>query len=196
MYLIRYLDDFVVCFQFRADAVRFREVLEKRLQEFLLRLEPTKTKLVEFGRFAAREAKKRGRRKETISFLGFTHFCTVNQKGNFMVGRKTEKSRQRRCIGNLSKMMQIDRHKPLGEQSKGINQILQGYYAYYGMGGNIGSLHRIYRFAESYWRKMLSSRSQRGNITWEKFLNIKKSFPLRCPRLYIPFTRMKSLAIL
>ena len=150
IYLIRYLDDFVVCFQFRADVVRFREVLKKRLQKFSHRLEPTKTKLVEFGRFATRHAKERGKRMETISFLGFTHFCTISQKGNFMVGRKTEKSRQRRCIGNLSKIMQIDRHKPLGEQAKGINQILQGYYAYYGMGGNIMSLHRIYRFTERY----------------------------------------------
>src|SRR4030067_1353884 len=121
-------------FQFRADAGRFREVLEERLQKFSLRLEPTKTKLVEFGRFAARQAKERGKRMETISFLGFTHFCTINQKGNFMVGRKTEKSTQRRCIDKLSKLMQIDRHKPLGEQAQGIKQSLQGYYAYYGMG--------------------------------------------------------------
>jgi len=148
------------------------------------------------GRFAARQAKERGKRLETISFLGFTHFCTINQKGNFMVGRKTEKSRQRRCIEKLSKIMQIDRHKPLGEQAKGINQILQGYYAYYGMGANIISLHRIYRFAERYWRKMLTSRSQRGNIIWEKFQKIKESFPLRCPRLYIPFARMQFLAVL
>ena len=174
VYLIRYLDDFVVCFQYRADALRFREVLEGRLQKFLLSLEPTKTKLVEFGRFATRHAKERGKRMETISFLGFTHFCTTNQKGNFMVGRKTEKSRQRRCFDNLSKMMQFDRHKPLGEQAQGINQILQGYYAYYGMGGNLISLQRIYRFAERYWRKMLSSRSQRGRITWEVFHKIKE----------------------
>ena len=113
-----------------------------------------------------------------------------------MVGRKTEKSRQRRCIDNLSKLMQIDRHKPLGEQAKGIKQILQGYYAYYGMGGNVISLQRIYRFAERYWHKMLSSRSQLGNIIWETFHKIKKSFPLRRPKLYIPFARMQSLAVL
>jgi RNA-directed DNA polymerase len=92
--------------------------------------------------------------------------------------------------------MQIDRHKPLGEQAKGINQILQGYYAYYGMGGIIMSFHRIYRFAERYWLKMLSSRSQRGNIIWETFHKNKKSFPLRRPRLYIPFAKMQTLAVL
>lgn len=196
IYLIRYLDDFIVCFQFGADAVGFREALGKRLQKFSLRLEPTKTKLVEFGRFATRHAKERGKRMETVSFLGFTHFCTINQKGNCRVGRKTEKSRQRRCIGNLSKIMQIDRHKPLGEQAKGINRILRGYYAYYGMGGNSMSLHRIYRFAERYWRRMLSSRSQRGNIVWETFHMIRESFPLRRPRLYIPFAKMQTLAVL
>jgi len=196
VYLIRYLDDFVVCFQYRADAQRFREALEKRLQKFSLMLEPTKTRLVEFGRFAARQAKERGRRMETVCFLGFAHFCTTNRKGNFMVGRKTEKTRQRRCIVNLSRTMQFDRHRPLGEQAKGINQILQGYYAYYGMGGNLMSLHRIYRFAGRYWRKMLSSRSQRGSITWEVFQKIKESFPLRRPRLYVPFSSMQSLAVL
>jgi len=196
VYLIRYLDDFVVCFQYRADALRFREALEKRLQKFSLMLEPTKTRLVEFGRFAARHSKERGRRMETVCFLGFAHFCTTNRKGNFMVGRKTEKIRQRRCIVNLSRTMQFDRHRPLGEQAKGINQILQGYYAYYGMGGNLMSLHRIYRFAGRYWRKMLSSRSQRGNITWEVFQKIKESFPLRRPRLYVPFSSMQSLAVL
>ena len=92
--------------------------------------------------------------------------------------------------------MQIDRHKPLGEQVKGINQILQGYYAYYGMGGNSLSLHGIYRFAERYWRKMLSSRSQRGKIVWETFHKIRKSFPLRRPRLYIPFAKMQTFAVL
>jgi len=196
VYLIRYLDDFVVCFQYCADALRFREALEKRLQKFSLMLEPTKTRLVEFGRFAARHSKERGRRMETVCFLGFAHFCTTNRKGNFMVGRKTEKTRQRRCIVNLSRTMQFDRHRPLGEQAKGINQILQGYYAYYGMGGNLMSLHRIYRFAGRYWRKMLSSRSQRGSITWEVFQKIKESFPLRRPRLYVPFSSMQSLAVL
>ena len=90
----------------------------------------------------------------------------------------------------------LERHKPLGEQVQRINQIPQGHYADYGMGGNFGSLRRIYRFAERYWRKMLSSLSQRGNINWETFQKIKQSFSLRFPRRYIPFARMSSLAIL
>ncbi len=195
-YLIRYLDDFVVCFQYQKDALSFKEVLKKRLRRFSLEIQPAKTKLVDFGRFAHKWAKKRNRKLQTVYFLGFTHFCTRNRAGNFTVGKKTERSRQKRSIQKLSKVMQIIRHKPLEEQSIEINQILQGYYAYYGMGGNINALNRIYRFTEYYWRKMLSSRSQRGKVTWEKFQKIKESFPLRKPRLYIPYVRMKSLAVL
>ncbi len=196
VYLIRYLDDFVVCFQYRRDALRFQRSLVKRLGKFSLKLEETKTKLVEFGRFATREAKKRGRKQETVYFLGLTHFCTRNRKGNFMVGRKTEKNRHKRCVSNLSRVMQIVRHRSLQEQALEINQVLQGVYAYYGMGGNLQSLQRLYRFTKRYWRRMLNSRSQRSNITWGKFQKIEETFPLRRPRLYIPYDRMKSLAVL
>src|SRR5437867_11690992 len=83
-YLVRYIDDFVLCFQYRADALRVQKALCQRLRKFGLTLEPTKTKLVEFGRFAQRHASKRGRnRPRTIYFLGFTLYCTRNRKGNF-----------------------------------------------------------------------------------------------------------------
>ena len=98
-YLVRYIDDFVVCFQYRADALRMQDALRKRLGKFGLALEPEKTKLVEFGRFAQRDACKRGRKRpETIYFLGFTLYCTQNQKGNFKVGLRTEKSRLQRSF--------------------------------------------------------------------------------------------------
>jgi len=92
--MVRYIDDFVLCFQFRSDALRAQEALAKRLRKFSLNLEPTKTKLVEFGRFAHLHASKRGRKRpETIYFLGFTLYCTRNLKGNFGIGMRTEKSR-------------------------------------------------------------------------------------------------------
>jgi RNA-directed DNA polymerase len=98
-YLVRYIDDFVVCFQYREDALRVQDALRKRLGRFGLTLEPTKTKLVEFGRFAQRHASRHGRKRpETIYFLGFTLYCTRNQKDNFKVGMRTEKSRLRRSV--------------------------------------------------------------------------------------------------
>ena len=86
-YLVRYLDDFVVCFQYRSDAENVYRSLGNRLGKFGLELQPSKTKLVEFGRFAARDSKRHGRKLETVTFLGFTHYCTRNRAGNFQVGQ-------------------------------------------------------------------------------------------------------------
>jgi hypothetical protein len=85
------------------------------------------------------------------------------------VGRKTEKARIARCLAKLTRVMGIVRHRRLAEQAAEINQILRGHYAYYGMGGNLRSLHRLHRACERCWRRILSSRSQRGKLTWEKF---------------------------
>ena len=195
-YLIRYIDDFVVCFQYRADAIKFREVLEKRLAKFSLQLEPNKTRLVEFGRFSSKHAKERDKKMETIYFLGFTHFCTRNRKGNFMVGRKTEKSRLKRSIKKITDKMREIRHWAIKEQAIKINEMLRGHYNYYGMGGNLRSLLKIYYKAEKFWRKMLSSRSWKGYVNWDKFKEIKKTFPILRPKIRIPFERMKSFAML
>ena len=195
-YLIRYLDDFLICFQYPADAERVYAVLPKRLGKFGLQLEPSKTKMVAFGRFAARDIKLQGTKMEGIDFLGFTHFCTRNRKGNFQVGRKTAKKRQARSMANLRRLMGIVRHRPLREQASEINQVLRGHYSYYGLGGNFRQIQRLYRFCEWYWRRMLCSRSQRGNVNWEKFQRIKAANPLRAPRLYVPYSRMQALAVL
>src|ERR1700747_2847104 len=162
-YLVRYIDDFVLCFQYREDAVRVQEVLRKRLGKFGLTLEPRKTKLVEFGRFAQKYASKRGRKRpETIYFLGFTLYCTRNRKGNFRVGLRTEKSRLRRSLMRLQDQMRRMRHLSILEQTDCLNQMLRGHYAYYGIAGNIRALQRVHRAVERYWRKMLSSRSWQG----------------------------------
>ena len=111
-----------------------------RLGKFGLTLEPTKTKLVEFGRFAQRHAGKRGRnRPETIYFLGLTLYCTQNRKGNFKVGMRTEKSRLRRSLVSLQADAGI-RHHTISDQVGEINAVLRGHYAYYGVAGNIPAL--------------------------------------------------------
>src|SRR5690349_10502305 len=153
-YLVRYIDDFVVCFQYRDDALRLQDALGKRLGKFGLALEPTKTKLVEFGRFAQRHAGKHGRKRpETIYFLGFTLYCTRNRKGNFKVGMRTEKSRLRRSLMSLQEKMRQIRHLTIGQQVDELNDALRGHYAYYGVAGNIRALQRVYRNVERYWRK-------------------------------------------
>ena len=196
-YMIRYLDDFVVCFQYRADALRFQDVLHRRLAKFKLTLEPSKTKLVEFGRFASKHAPKRGRRRpETIYFVGFTLYCTRNQGGGFKVGISTEKSRIQRSLGKFQDLMRRMRHLPVREQAVNLNQLLRGHYAYFGVAGNFRAVHRVHRSVERYWRKMLSSRSRKGKITWDVFHQIKTRYPLQRPRLYLPYRELQALAVL
>src|SRR5262249_57545323 len=135
-YLVRYIDDFVLCFQYRADALRVQDALRHRLGKFGLTLEPTKTKLVEFGRFASRWASKRGRKRpETIYFLGFTLYCTRNLKGNFRIGMRTEKSRLRRSLMSLQDLLRRIRHWSVRDQVTPLNTPLSGHYAYYAIPG-------------------------------------------------------------
>jgi len=196
-YRVRYIDDFVLCFQYRADALRVQNALRKRLGRFGLTLEPTKTKLVEFGRLAQKYANQRGRKRpETIYFLGFTLYCTHNQKGNFRVGLRTEKSRLRRALMRLQDQMRRMRHEPIREQADYLNQMLRGHYAYYGIAGNIRSLQKVYRAVERYWRNMLSSRSWKGEVWWTQFQQIKGRFPLLRPKLYLPYTGLQAIAAL
>ena len=195
-YLVRYIDDFVICFQFREDAERVQTVLSKRLNKFALALEPSKTKLVKFGRFAQREARVQGKRTETFSFLGFTHYGTCNRKGNYKVGRKTEKSRLRRTMANLRELMRDMRHWSLKDQVCRLNQSLRGHYAYYGLAGNWRSLHRVYRFVERYWHEMLCSRSWAATLTWEVFHRLRDLFPLQRPTIYLTYGQMQACAVL
>jgi len=196
-YLVRYIDDFVVCFQYREDAIRFQDVLRRRLGKFSLVLEPTKTKLVEFGRFAVRHACKRGRKRpETIYFLGFTLYCTHNRKGNFKVGFRTEKSRLRRSMASLSDLMRRIRHLPVRVQAANLNRGLLGHYGYYGIAGNFSALEKVHRFVERYWRMMLNSRSREGSVTWDVFHNIKERYPLRRPSLKLSYVEFQSFAVL
>jgi RNA-directed DNA polymerase len=196
-YLVRYIDDFVLCFQFREDALRVQDMLRKRLEKFGLTLEATKTKLVEFGRFAQKWAGKRGRKRPaTIYFLGFTLYCTCNRKGNFRVGFRTEKTRLRRALARLQDQMRRMRHEPLREQVDHLNQMLRGHYAYYGIAGNLRTLRKVHRAVEYYWRKMLSSRSWKGQVWWEKFQRIKERFPLLRPTLHLPYGALHAHATL
>ena len=197
-YLVRYIDDFVLCFQYREDALRLQDALRKRLERFGLTLEPTKTKLVEFGRYAQRHAGKNGRKRpETIYFVGFTLYCTRNRKGNFKVGLRTEKSRLRRSLVSLQERMRRIRHLTIGQQVDELNGILRGHHAYYGVGGNFRSLHRVHRFVERYWFRMLRSRSWAGRrLTWTDFCQLKEKIPLLRPKLRLPYRALQALAVL
>ena len=123
-------------------------------------LEPTKTKLVEFGRFAQRHAGKRGRKRpETIYFLGLTLYCTRNRKGNFKVGMRTEKSRLRRSLMSLQELMRRIRHHQSVTRSAKSTPSCAATMPITASPGNLRSLLKVYRVVERYWRRMLRSRS-------------------------------------
>jgi len=196
-YLVRYIDDFVLCFQYQTDALRVQSALCQRLERFGLSFEPSKTKLVAFGRFAQRYARGNGKKRpETIYFLGFTLYCTRNQKGNFKIGMRTEKTRLRRSLAHLQDLMRRMRHLLIREQVENLNRVLRGHYAYYGIAGNFRALQRVHRAVEQYWRKMLCSRSRKGSITWEVFQQIKMQFPLLRPKLHLSYRELQAIAVL
>ena len=112
------------------------------------------------------------------------------------MGWKTDKTRLRRSLANFHQLLQRMRHEPLKAQVAQLNQALRGHYAYYGVAGNLRSLQRLYANVERYWRNMLSSRSRTGLIRWDVFQQLKSAYPLQRPKLFLPYTRIKSYAVL
>lgn len=196
VYYVRYLDDFALGFQHESDAKRFQQVLVKRLEKFSLELEPSKTRLIAFGRFARWMARKSGQPMQTFYFLGFTFFNSRTRKGRYAVGIKTEKSRLRRSMTKLKVMMSSNRHKTLQEQIEKINQFLTGTFCYYGVMGNFMSLKKLHHFATRQWRKALSSRSQSGRLNWEKYQIILKHHPMRNPFIKVGYQQLITMALL
>jgi RNA-directed DNA polymerase len=109
---------------------------------------------------------------------------------------RTEKSRFRRSVTRLQELMRKQRHLPIPEQVANLNRVLRGHFAYYGVAGNFGALHRIHRIVERYWHRMLCSRSRKGYITWDVFQQIKARLPLVRPKLFLPYRKLQDIAVL
>ena len=168
VYIIRYADDFVVCFQYKGAAQRFMADLQTRLGRFGLSLHPKKTRLIEFGRFAEERRKKRGEgRPDTFDFLGFTHYCRKNRKGRFGVGRKPIAKRMSRFLRRVKEQLIRRRHRPVHETGKWLGQVLNGWLNYYAVPTSYIHLARCYRRLYWIWMRVLRRRSQRDRTTWE-----------------------------
>ena len=184
--LIRYADDFVVCFQQREDAMRFRAELAERLAKFGLEVEPTKTKVLEFGRDAPGEARARGVRPGTFDFLGFTHYCSRTKDGRrFRMKRLTSRKKFRAKLANLKQWLKQMRVMPTRWILEQVGRKLRGHYAYYGVSDNHLGLGRFYREATKLLYKWLNRRSQRRSYTWAEFEELLKRFPLPLPRVRV-----------
>ena len=169
MIVVRYLDDVIVGFQKRADAVHFRKMLRERLGQFGLRLHPDKTRLVEFGRFATQDRQARGRGKpETFQFLGFVHACEHTRTGWFVVHRHTAADRLRAKLAEVKDELQRRRHDPIPEVGKYLAAVVRGHAQYYGIKGNSKAIQRFHREVGRLWQRALSRRSQKGVVRWKR----------------------------
>jgi RNA-directed DNA polymerase len=169
--IVRYADDLVMGFQHRAEAERFLEEFKERLAKFGLELHPDKTRLIEFGRYAARDRQQRGEGKpESFTFLGFTHYCGQRHKTKtFTVGRITAKKRMVVKLKAIKVELQRRMHDRVGEVGAWLQKVVSGYYLYHAVPGNIDQLylfkHRIHRL----WRSVLVRRSQTARKKWAKY---------------------------
>ena len=172
--VIRYADDFIAGFQHVSEAKAFQLDLQERLRKFELALHPAKTRLIRFGRHAAREREKRGEGKpETFDFLGFTHFCSRTKKtGKFVVGRKTIKKRMVAKLRALKVELRKRMHDSIAATGQWLNLLLKGHLNYFAVSGNSPSLWWFFNEVRWLWLRSLRRRSQKAFLSWEKFIKL------------------------
>lgn len=173
--VVRYADDIIVGFEHEVDARRFQEELRQRLAKFGLELHPDKTRLIEFGRWAAPNRSRRGQGKpETFDFLGFTHVCSRTKQGWFQVVRTTSKKRMVAKLKDLRRALMAQRHIPVPAQGAWLGRVLQGYFVYYAVPTNLRSLRSFRTQAIRSWMHALRRRSQRHRMSWGRMGRLVK----------------------
>jgi RNA-directed DNA polymerase len=184
--LIRYADDFVVCFQYKTDAQRFREELVNRLGKFSLEVEPTKTKVLEFGKYAVDHARKKGKRAETFDFLGLTHYCSTRKDGKgFRMKRVTARKKFRAKLKSFKQWLMGARNMETKELWAIAKAKLRGHYNYYGISDNLRGIARFAAEVKKLLFKWLNRRGKRHSLNWAKFIEMLKRFPLPKPRIMV-----------
>ena len=181
--VVRYADDLVVGFENRAEAERFLAEFRERLAKFGLELHGEKTRLIEFGRFAASNRKRRGEGKpETFTFLGFTHYCGKQRSnGAFIVWRETAKKRMVAKLRAIKAELRRRMHEPIASVGEWLHKVVMGYYRYHAVPGNLDRLRVFGQRLRRLWRLVLSRRSQRGMLPWDRLKPIfARWIPVPC----------------
>lgn len=183
--LIRYADDFIVCFQSIREAKAFEVELMERLAKFGLRIAQDKSRIIEFGRYVWHRNQREGRKGATFDFLGFTHFCDKTRRGKFKLGRKTSglKFRQKMKAMNIW-LKGVRNLVKLQDWWEVLSRKLIGHYNYYGVSGNMPQLRKFYKRTLSLSYKWINRRSQRRSYNWERFYRFLKYNPLPEPKIY------------
>ena len=163
----------VVGFEYEDDARRFLADLRERFAKFGLELHPDKTRLIEFGRHAARRRAVRGLGKpDTFDFLGFTHLCGKTRTGRFWLRRITISKRMRAKLREVNDQLKRRRHQPIPEQGRWLASVVRGHRAYYAVPGNTDAVAAFRTQATRHWYKVLRRRSQRTQLTWTRMNRI------------------------
>jgi group II intron reverse transcriptase/maturase len=185
--VVRYADDFIVGFQYEWEARRFWAELRERLAAYGLELHPEKTRLIEFGRFAAANRKRSGRGKpETFDFLGFTHACGKTRRGRFIVLRLTMRKRLRAKLQEVKVALRQRWHDPVPEVGKWLGSVIRGHLNYYGVPRNFRALAAFHCQVTRHWKRALTRRSQKGDVTWGRMRRLVRCWlpPVRIVHPY------------
>ena len=185
--IVRYADDLIVGFEHETDARRFWDAMRERLQEFALSLHPDKTRLIEFGRFAAANRKRCGLGKpETFNFLGFTFICGKSRQGKFQIKRKSRRDRMRARLQAIKQELRRRMHQSIPQQGIWLRQVVTGYFNYHAVPTNGRALAAFRFHVIDLWRRTLRRRSQTDWTTWEKVGRLAHDF-LPKPRILHPW---------
>jgi group II intron reverse transcriptase/maturase len=196
MIIVRYADDFVVGFQHESDARRFLQELRERFRQFNLELHATKTRVIEFGRYATERRERRGQGKpETFNFLGFTHVCDKTRQGKFIVLRRTMAQRVRTKLQGLKQELWHRLHEPLGRVGGWLASVLRGHYRYYGVPRNGRMLNRFRDAVRRLWHWTMNRRSQKAAVTESRMSQYARRW-LPFPHICQPYPQMRLAVII
>ena len=191
MIIVRYADDIVVGFEHESDARRFWDAMRERLQEFSLSLHPEKTRLIEFGRFAAANRRRRGLGKpDSFKFLGFTFICGKSLRGNFLLKRRSRRDRMKAKIKEVAGELRRRMHQSIPEQGTWLKQVITGYFAYHAVPTNWAALGAFRDEITKRWQWTLQRRSQKGSRTWEQMKKLADDW-LPKPRILHPWPNQR-----
>jgi RNA-directed DNA polymerase len=185
--MVRYADDIVVGFEHQADAERFLTEMRARLAEFALTLHAEKTRLIEFGRHAAKDRRARGLGKpETFNFLGFTHISGRSRKGDFQLKRKSRSDRVRATLRAVKETLRRRMHETIDQQGAWLRQVVMGFNAYHAVPTNFMALADFRHHVTNLWRRTLRWRGQKGGVTWARMTVLRTRW-LPKPRITHPW---------
>lgn len=186
--LVRYADDFVIGCQNKGEAERILKDIRERFAQFGLKLSEEKTRIIEFGRFAKENRKRRKeKRPETFDFLGLTHYCDKTRDGRYAVKVKTSRKRAKRSQQTMHAFLKKSRSVPLKQLWEMVAMKLRGHYQYYGVSGNFEAIEIFHHKTRQMVFKWLNKRSQKRSFNWEQFESFSMRYPLPQPKLYYAF---------